>query len=246
MSDPKVTRYSFTQLESTAQDRAPKDVLAAAWAEAEQVKAQARTEGEAAGRAEGVAQARAEAAPVLAALAEAIRAMERVRDELVETLTVQAADIGLALGDQIVAASLELEPEGVIDIVRGALRRLADRHRVTILVNPTDLELVADAVTALQTELGGIEHLDVQADRRVEHGGTIVQTEYGEVDASIAAQLASARAIVAAALAGDDQDDATAEDEDELVFPEVVPLSPSADAAAPAEAASATVVSGDD
>lgn len=248
MSDPKVTRFSFTQLESTAQDRAPKDVLAAAWAEAEQVKAQARTEGEAAGRAEGMAQARAEAAPVLAALAEAIRAMERVREELVETLTAQAADVGLALGDQIVAASLQLEPERVIDIVRGALRRLADRHRVTILVNPTDLELVADAVTALQTELGGIEHLDVQADRRVEHGGTIVQTEYGEVDASIATQLASARAIVAAALAGDDQDDATDEqdDQDELVFPAVVPPSLAADAATAAEAVAATVVSGDD
>src|ERR1700761_1444165 len=132
MSDPKVTTYSFTQLESTARDSGPKDVLAAAWAEAEQVKAQARADGEAAGRAEGLAQARAQAAPLLAALADAIQSMEAVRAELAETLTRQAADVALALGEQVVAAALELQPERVVDIARGALRRLADRHQVTI------------------------------------------------------------------------------------------------------------------
>jgi flagellar assembly protein FliH len=220
MSDPKIARYSFTQLESTAEDTDPKDVLAAAWAEAERVKAQARAEGEAAGRSEGLAQARADVSSALAGLADAIRALEGVRDELVETLTRQAAEIGLALGDQIVAAALEIEPERVVDIARGALRRLADRHRVTILVNPSDLESMGDAVTSLQTELGGIEHLDVQADRRVERG-TIVQTEFGEVDASITSQLASARAIVAAALAGDDDDGVGERDEDDVVYAEV-------------------------
>lgn len=216
MSDPKITRYSFSQLESTAQTGEPKDILAAAWAEAEKVRAQAHAEGEAAGRAEGLAQAQAELAPVLASLAEAIQSLEAAREELAETLTRQAADVALALGEQLVAAALELEPQRVIDIARGALRRLADRHRVTILVNPSDLELMGDAVASLQSELGGIEHLDVQADRRVERGA-VVQTEYGEVDASIATQLAGARAVVAAALAGDDGD-APVEAEDDAGF----------------------------
>jgi hypothetical protein len=92
---------------------------------------------------------------------------------------------------------------------------------------------MGDSVAALQTELGGIEHLDVQADRRVERGGTIVQTEYGEVDAAISTQLAGARAIVKAALAGDDHDDGASDDEDDdddVIFAEVV--TPGTDAAA--------------
>ena len=47
---------------------------------------------------------------------------------------------------------------------------------MTVLVNPEDLELLSGAVKTLQGELGGIEHLDVQADRRVERGGAIAQT----------------------------------------------------------------------
>lgn len=222
MSDPKVIRYSFTQLESTARDREPKDVLAAAWAEAEQVRAQAHAEGEAAGRLAGLAQAKADAAPAMAALSEAIRAVELSRDELTESLTRQAAEVALAVSEQIVAAALELQPERVVDVVRAALRRLAERHRVTILVNPADLELMAESVAALQSELGGIEHLDVQADRRIERGGAIAQTQYGEVDASIATQIASARAVLAAALSGDDESAEEAEHDDDAIFAEVV------------------------
>ncbi len=74
---------------------------------------------------------------------------------------------------------------------------------MTVLVNPDDLELLSGAVKTLQSELGGIEHLDVQADRRIERGGAIAQTAYGEIDATISAQLQAARELVEAALAGD-------------------------------------------
>ena len=53
----------------------------------------------------------------------------------------------------------------------------------------------------MQAELGGIEHLAVQSDRRVGRGGAIARTDAGEIDAGIAVQLAHARELVATALA---------------------------------------------
>ena len=73
--------------------------------------------------------------------------------------------------------------------MRGALRRLVDRERVTILVHPDDLDLVRGASERLVGELGGIEHCDVQAERRVARGGAIVRTVEGEVDATLATKL---------------------------------------------------------
>ena len=75
--------------------------------------------------------------------------------------------------------------------MRGALRRLVERERVTILVNPEDLDLVRGAAGALAGELGGIEHCDVQAERRVARGGAVVRTVEGEVDATLATKLAA-------------------------------------------------------
>ena len=68
-------------------------------------------------------------------------------------------------------------------------------------MNPEDLELVSECVEQLQSELGGIEHLGVQSDRRIGRGGAIARTDSGEIDSSIDAQLGRAREIVAAALA---------------------------------------------
>ena len=75
-----------------------------------------------------------------------------------------------------------------------------------MLVNPVDIELISESVARLQAELGGIDHLDVHADRRIDRGGAIARTESGEVDTTVSAQLQSAREIVIAALRGEESD----------------------------------------
>jgi flagellar biosynthesis/type III secretory pathway protein FliH len=48
--------------------------------------------------------------------------------------------------------------------------------------------------------LGGIEHCEVQAERRVGRGGAVVRTPDGDVDARAEAKLERAREVVEAAL----------------------------------------------
>jgi len=204
VSTQTIRNYTFQQLESTAMlDRTPAEVMAHAMADADAIRERARAEGHAAGYAEGLERAHTEAAPLLTALAEAVQAVTGTRDELTETLTAQAGELALLTAEQMIAGAISAQPERIADVVRGALRRIADRHRVTVLVNPAELELLSQSVPALRVELGGIEHLDVQADRRVARGGAIAQTVHGEIDVSIAAQLQTARELVAAALTGD-------------------------------------------
>jgi flagellar assembly protein FliH len=97
-----------------------------------------------------------------------------------------------------------VQPERVVDVVRGALRRLVERGRITLLVHPDDLDIVRDAGDGLVAELGGIEHLDVQAERRVPRGGAIVRTMEGEVDATLTTKLDRAREVLEETLRDDD------------------------------------------
>jgi flagellar assembly protein FliH len=210
VSAHNVSAYNFEQLDTSADaERAPADVLAAAWAEAEQIRQQARVDGEAAGYEAGRQRAEAEfqtvADGLVQALGEAAQALAGTRDELVESLTRQAADVSLGIGRQIVASALEVKPELVLEVIRSAIRRLAERHRLTVLVNPEDLEQVSNSIERLQTESGGIGFMEVLADRRIERGGAIVQTEYGEIDSTITTQMENARALLAASLVGDSE-----------------------------------------
>ena len=71
-----------------------------------------------------------------------------------------------------------------------------------MLVHPDDLELVREAMDGLRATLGGIEHCEVQAERRVSRGGCVVRTPDGDVDARVETKLQRAREVVEQALSG--------------------------------------------
>jgi flagellar assembly protein FliH len=196
--------YTFRQLEAPAGavlHGGVADVLTAAMAQADQIREEARVTGEAEGRTAAMTAIRAEAESGLQALAGAHAALESLREELIGQIESDAVTLALRLAEQIVAGAIAVAPERLVDIASQAMRRIADRRRVTLVVNPADLELMQDSVLRLQTQLGGTEHCNVQADRRVARGGVIARTEAGEIDATVEAQLSRARDIVASELA---------------------------------------------
>lgn len=172
-------------------------LLGAARAEADAIREQAR----AAGHAEGLAAGRDAVEHAAAALHAAAEALDEVADELPGLLEGQAVELGLAIAEQVLGGALEVRPELVIDVVRGGLRRLVERERVTLLVHPDDLDCVRAAAPALQTELGGIEHCEVQAERRVARGGAMIRTADGEIDATIETKLSRVREVIAESFA---------------------------------------------
>lgn len=174
--------------------------LAAAQAEADAIRAAAKAEGHADGLEAGLAEGRAQIAAALSALEAAHVDVVALRDATAEAVERDAVDLALRLAEKIVAGTLEAEPGRVLDVVRGALRRLAERRHVTVLVHPDDLEPVRAGADSFAAELGGIEHCDVQAERRIARGGAVVRTDEGQVDASVETQLARARELVVAEL----------------------------------------------
>jgi flagellar assembly protein FliH len=179
---------------------AMESALVAARAEAEAIRAQAREEGYAA----GLEEARAQLGPVAAALTEALRGVSDARAAVASEGEAGAVELAFALAEQVLGAAVDVERDAVVGVVRGALRRLLERERVTVLVHPDDLDAVRAAAPDLVVELGGMESCEVQAERRVARGGAIVRTAEGEVDATLATKLEAARAVVAEALAGGD------------------------------------------
>jgi flagellar assembly protein FliH len=209
-----IAAYTFRQLEAPAGSvRDVADVLSAAHSDAERIRQQARAEGEAEGRAVGTAAVRAELEPSLQAVAATAQALESLRDQIIAELEHDAVALALRLAEQIVAGAIDVAPERVLDVAAVALRRIRDRRHVTLVVNPADLELVSSSVTQLQSQLGGIEHLNVQSDRRVGRGGVLARTDEGEIDATLETQLARAREIVAAELSPPSPRDGAVQDE---------------------------------
>jgi flagellar assembly protein FliH len=200
--------FSFEALEApvelavpgtpAARDEADAVMVALAKAESDAVglRAAAREEGLREGREEALAAL----TPGLEALSQAVEAVNADQYARAERLEAHAVDLALFLAEKVIGGALAVEPERVVEAVRGALRGIVERERITILVHPEDLELVREAMDDIRTTLGGIEHTEVQAERRVSRGGAVVRTPDGDVDARVETKLQRAREVVEAAL----------------------------------------------
>lgn len=197
--------FAFEQLEAAnPQPRdAPARLLAEAQLEAEQIREQARAEGYAEGRSAGHEYGATEMDLATRALDEATRDIDSLRVELVAAIEHDAIQLGLRLAEKILGGNRQLPSERILETVQGGLRRVTDRRKIAVLVNPAELEAVSSAIAELTTGGSGVELCDIQADERVEPGGAIVRTAEGEVDASVGTQLERAREVVEASLAAE-------------------------------------------
>jgi flagellar biosynthesis/type III secretory pathway protein FliH len=201
------TEFSFEALEAPAAvlaapgkaDSGPDAVMAAlaqAEAEADLLRSAAREEGLREGRDEALAAL----APALEALNQAAEGVQASQYERADILEAHAVDLALFLAEKVIGGAIAVNPDLVVEAVRGALRGIVERERVTVLVHPEDLEMVREAMDDLRASLGGIEHCEVQAERRVSRGGAVVRTPDGDVDARVETKLLRAREVVEAAL----------------------------------------------
>jgi flagellar assembly protein FliH len=197
--------YAFEQLEpSQTQPRdAPARALAQAQLEAEQIREHARAEGYADGHNAGHEQGAGEIALASQAFTDAVHGIESLRVELVQAIEHDAIQLGLQLAEKILGGARQLPSERILEAVQGALRRVTDRRKITVLVNPAELEAMSSAIGELAGPGSGVELCDIQPDERVEPGGAIVRTAEGEVDASVETQLERTREVVEASLAAE-------------------------------------------
>lgn len=183
--------FEFPELVAPAP---PGEALAVAAEERATAIDAAREEGFAAGLAAG----REEVRPAAEALAAAVRELDGERARATGAAEEAAAELALQVAEKVLGAALEVRPELMLEVTRGALRRLSEPTEATLLVNPEDAALTRAALADLGVEHGA--ELAVREERRVEPGGCIVRTRSGEVDARIGAQLERAAEIVREAL----------------------------------------------
>ena len=182
---------------STPAERAAQ-IVADAQQRAVEIESEARAAGEAAGYQAGLARAGEELAEPRAAFAAAIASVDDLRDEVAVAVERHAVELALAIAERIVGAAIEVDPTVVCEVVQGALRRVVERDRLVVDVNPDDVEIVREWIGG-QSEVA-TSAVEVRPERRVARGGAVVRTFEGEIDARIPEQLDRAREVLRDAL----------------------------------------------
>jgi flagellar assembly protein FliH len=117
------------------------------------------------------------------------RAQEK-RGEILTETEKQVVDLVLLISRKVIKTLSENQRGIVIDNVKEALRKVKNRGGVIIRVNLADLELTTEHTSEFISLVEGAKDLHVIEDSTVDPGGCIIETDFGEIDARIASQLA--------------------------------------------------------
>ena len=167
-------------------------LLAAARAEADAIRAEARRAGETEGR------ARAEAELLELQLA-ARREAERIRVEVLPGAHALAA----RMAQKIVGRAIDLDPGVMAEIAAQALAAARARAGLVVLrVNPEDLAMIEVQRPRLLAALTHAVELRVVADATVTRHGCVVDSPAGRLDARLETQLAALERVAFAPPAG--------------------------------------------
>ena len=202
--------YDFPALEPrgglVAADSSPASRAAELLASAEMRAAEIYADAAARGREEGVAAAHELLAPARDALLAGAEELAAVAAELRTRAELRGVELGLAIARKVLGVALAADPALVREVVLGALRSTTAREHLVVEVNPDDLELVRSSIADAAAQLG-VGRLEVVAERRVARGGCVVRMDDGEIDATIAEQLARAEEVLMEAFTARAADD---------------------------------------
>jgi flagellar assembly protein FliH len=148
------------------------------------------------GQRAAAAAAQQETAALAKKLAATLDDLMRVRTEMIRHTEKQMVQLALAVARRVVHREVALDPQVLATMMRVALERVSDAAKVTVRLNPVDHQSVTAALSGSATS----DQVTLLADGRVPRGGCRVESEYGDVDAGVDAQI---QEIARALLGGD-------------------------------------------
>jgi len=154
--------------------------------ERREAKEQGKTEGKEDGFAEGKAE-------VDRLIERTQTVLERAQDKRADILSDTEKEIiylVLLITRKVIKVISENQRDVIISNVVEALRKVKAKGNITIKVNLADLKLATEHKQDFIALMEGVKTINIVEDSSVDKGGCVIETDFGEIDARIASQLA--------------------------------------------------------
>jgi flagellar assembly protein FliH len=156
---------------------------------ADEIREEAKKAGYGEGREEGWKEGREEAERVIERLHIILSKSIEKRFDILKDSEAQVIHLILQIARKVVKVISENQKNIVINNTIQALQKLKNKSDVVIRVNLADLNLVTEHTKDIINMIENVKSITVMEDSTVDRGGCVIETDFGEIDARIAAQL---------------------------------------------------------
>lgn len=152
------------------------------------------------GRQEGLQEARSEFDKTVSALGRGLEEISRLRESLLTTSSQDMLRLVLAIARQVIGAEVTIGREVILSTIDRALKAAVRSDSYHIKVHPDELALVRERKPLFHASVAGLKNITFEGDPSVAPGGCLVESELGEVDATLDTQIEEIRRTLLEAL----------------------------------------------
>ncbi len=145
------------------------------------------------GRREGLDSAEENLTTSAQALAAAAEEISRLRDSQAKNSGQDMLKLVMAVSEQIVRREVTVDPQIILTIIETALQSSVRADQYRIQINPADLEIVTQQKPLFLASISGLKNLSIETDAAISPGGCRIDSELGDVDATLETQMDSIR-----------------------------------------------------
>lgn len=180
-------KCKLSKVEEAAKEA--EDIIRKARSKKEAIEMQAYNSGMEKGQAEGRKIATKKIEPLFDTFRNAIDEIASLRSSIIEKHQQQLLEIIFLITEKIIHRSIQLSPDIILDTVRAAANHLMETDDIRVRLHPSDFEYIREIENILTKSLSGKKQIHVIEDSSIDRGGVIIDTEFGEIDATIRSQI---------------------------------------------------------
>ena len=152
------------------------------------------------GRREGLDSSEGNLETSAQALAAAAEEISRLRESLAKNSSQDMLRLVMAVSEQIIRREVSADPQIIISIIENALHSSVRTDQYRIRINPADLENVTQKKPLFLASISGLKNLSIETDASISPGGCRIDSDLGDVDATIETQLEAIRQALSEAI----------------------------------------------
>jgi flagellar assembly protein FliH len=125
----------------------------------------------------------------LSHLEELLTSIDRLKGDLVAINETQIVRLIFYMAKRLVLQEIEVKPELILEVVRQAVLSAQSDENVTVRVSPSDFAFIEGIKEKLGKEFDAVKRAKLDSSDDIMPGGCVVETNYGDVDATIDQRL---------------------------------------------------------
>jgi len=112
-----------------------------------------------------------------------------LKRQVLDHSETQMLHLVLAIARKIIHREAAVDSGIVLDVIRQAIKHVADRDGMKIRLNPADFRQIMEIKEDFLQSVDGVKNVVFEEDGGIQQGGTVIETRFGEVDARLDRQI---------------------------------------------------------